>query len=133
QIRQDFSGVFLVIPHLRAAVRVGKGSYSIDISLYKRLCLLFYGLCYVVNTAYCGNDPDFISYASPSVFSFISLKEPSFGGRKGVSLSVISISKKISQSCFHVVNVDPGSCSDRLFCEPDRVTVLYDRISGTKI
>ena len=90
------------------------------------LCLFFNGFCHVVDAADGWNDPDFIADTGLAIASSVPVKEALLSGGKLCRILMISIGKKISQACFHIMGMNPGALGDVLPGLSDGRAVLYN-------
>ena len=110
-----------------------KSYYILHTSLYKRLCSSFDCLCHIVDTAYCRNNPYFISYSHLAVFSLKSKEGLMSGFFYLFNLWNIFIFKQITKRCFYIMSMYPVTGFDIFFCKPYPVSVFYNILTGFDI
>ena len=129
QIGEDLSGIFLVISHLAAAIRMIEGDDIFqrtgDIFLSQRFHLLDDG----IDAADRRNDPDLVTNTGLAVFSEITLKSSLF------ALDIVVINRLIgvvfigTKRCLDVVGMDVLASCDIGSRITDQRIVFDDRIA----
>jgi hypothetical protein len=121
--------MLLVVPHLGTAIRVRKCGDFVDMFRKILLRLSFNDCGYIVDTAHGWNDPDIVADSDLAVCPPITLKISGSGRCERRGLPVVRISKHVPKSCFQIVCMDPGACSDRFFGKSNGASVFYDLFS----
>ena len=115
QIGQDFSGIFLILAHLGAAVGVGEGYDGVDASRGQVPGAAGDGCGHIIHTAHGWNDPELVAHARLSVRTAVALEKGFLCGSDSRVRGVISIGKNAVQRCFQVMGVHMGALRD-VFC-----------------
>ena len=130
-ICQNLTGIFLIVSHLGAAVWMLECDHVLYITSHKFLSSRFQGLCNGVHTAYGRNDPDFIADSCLPVGSAVAFKICVLCGFYILmAFRLIIISKNISKSRLHIMNVNPLSRLDIFLGKTDAEAVLYNLFSA---
>ena len=133
QICENLSGVFLIVAHLRAAIRMREGGDAVDVVGLQCLCAALNGTGNIVHAADCRNNPDLVANTNLAVRATIALKIQFIRRGHRHAVWLVGVRKKIPQTCLYIVCVYPCTAWDVLFCNSDWRTILDNRLSGTDI
>ena len=103
---------------------------GIDIVCFKNLSFSLNSSSNIVYTSYCWDNPYFITDTDLSVWSSVSLEVTRFCSRRNGDIFFICISKKISQTGFNIVSVNPASWCNSISGNSDRIAVFDHLFAG---
>ena len=133
QIRQNGSGVFLIVAHLRASVRVGEGNNLLHTACDVSIGLLCDSLCHIVDTANGGNDPDLIAHTHLAVGPYKALKESLPLHRLLHLHRLVGILQQVAQTGLKIVHVDPLALAHGHLHRANGTAVFDHRLSLCQI
>ena len=131
QVCEDLAGVLLVVAHLGASVRMGKGGDSFDRAGNQGLRLLLNGCGNVVDAAHGRDDPELVAHGSASVGPAEALEEPLFRGRSLRDLPVVGVGQQVAQPGLDIMDMYPLPGQDLLFGDADG-TAVFDDLSALR-
>ena len=89
-------------------------------------CFIHDKLCCFIDTSYCTDNPDFVTYAYAAIFTFISVKICCFCFLFFGKLRFICIFQNTVEVCFCVMCMNVFSLFDITGCIADGVSVFYN-------
>ena len=131
EVCKDMTGIFLIEPHLGAAIWMSKAYYVID-TFFSELSITssFKRFDKTIYTANSWDDPDIISDAGPSIFTKIAVEIKRLFLWEISHLLCISIFIYITESCFDVVSMNMASGDYICGGSANRIGIFYYFTAG---